>query len=172
MDQAEDGFPEETIRRDIAEGVARVVAVDGRLAWLEPEQTTSCGGCMSASACGMGGNARRLAARRFSLVNEYDLRVGDRVVVGVTEGALVKAAGAAYGLPLLGLVAGLLLSRALDASDGAGALAALAGLVLGLLLSRLRAARLSARGELSPRFLRRVHGPGPGGTCELDHPAH
>ena len=78
----------------MVEGIAHVVAVDGAVAWLVPEQTTSCGGCASASACGakgIGTTASRLEARRFQLVNDIGLRVGERVVVGIRENALLKA---------------------------------------------------------------------------------
>lgn len=44
---------------DLVEGLARVVEIDeaGKV-WLEPEQTSSCGGCASVSACGSQGNEK------------------------------------------------------------------------------------------------------------------
>ena len=82
------------------EGIARVVAVVGTVAWLEPEQTGSCGGCAGAASCGkgIGTLASRLEARRFPLATTADLGVGDRIVVGVPEDALVKASLTAYAL--------------------------------------------------------------------------
>jgi sigma-E factor negative regulatory protein RseC len=87
------------------EGVARVVGVDpDGGAWLEPEQTTSCGHCASADSCGskgIGSMASRLEARRFHIDAAPRLRVGDRVVVGVSDGALLKGALTAYAIPLV-----------------------------------------------------------------------
>lgn len=143
----------------MVEGIAHVTAVEGNLAWLEPEQTTSCGSCASSSACGakgIGTTASRLEARRFSIVNQAGLAVGERVVVGIRENALVKASLTAYAIPLAtALIAGALAQWA-DGRDGITMAAMVSGLLLGLVLARLGASRLFARGDLAPRFLRRA----------------
>ncbi|HUX63853.1 SoxR reducing system RseC family protein [Sulfuricella sp.] len=143
----------------MVEGIAHVVAVEGTMAWLEPEQTTSCGSCASSSACGakgIGTTASRLEARRFSLENQAGLAVGERVVVGIRENALVKASLTAYAIPLAtALIAGTLAQWA-EGRDGITMAAMAGGLLLGLGLARLGASRLSTRGELAPRFLRRA----------------
>lgn len=155
--------------RNIVESVARVVAVDGGIVWLEPEQTSACGGCQSAAACGTaGGDSRKLAARRFPIANDFDGRVGDRVVVGVCEGALLRGFATAYGLPLLTMIGTTVAAHLLTGSDGAAIAAAVVGLAAGLGLARIRAHRLLGRGDLSPHFLRRAFGPGPSGDCHLD----
>lgn len=148
------------------EGTARVVGLDGGLAWLEPEQTTACGGCHSAAACGVEPGNKRLVARRFSLPNDHGLTVGERVVVGVADRTFVRASMLAYGLPMLTcLGAGLVAQKAFGAGDGPSAIAAVAGLAIGLVLVWSRAAVLTARGALTPHFIRRAHGPGPGAEC-------
>jgi len=149
------------------EGIARVVGVDGATVWLEPEQTTSCGSCASASSCGAGVGgvgtvANRIAARRFALDNANDLHVGERVVVGVAERALIRAALTAYGLPLLTALTTGGIAESTWGSDLATMAAMAGGLLGGLLLARLVARRLSAHGELAPRFLRRAL---PNETC-------
>lgn len=151
---------------DLIEGTARVVAVEGGLAWLEPEQTTACGGCKASKVCGVEPGSRRLVARRFSLRNDEGLAVGDRVVVGVTAGTLMGAAATAYGIPLVTLLtAGLVTQKVYGGGDLASAAAAIAGLVIGLALVRLRAQYTAARGDHTPHFIRRVFGPGPSGDC-------
>ncbi|PWC56075.1 SoxR reducing system RseC family protein [Azospirillum sp. TSO22-1] len=143
--------------RGLSEGLARVVAVEGGRVWLEPETVSGCGGCASAMLCGTkSGNSRRMAAKRFAFPDEHDLRVGDRVVVGVEDGALLRAAATAYALPLLLLFAGGLTAKWSGGGDGPAALAALAGLALGFGLAHLRARRLNRLGLLSPRFVRRA----------------
>lgn len=151
------------------EGIARVVAVDSATAWLEPEQTSSCGSCASAASCGAGASvggvgtaANRIAARRFSLDNADGLHVGERVVVGVAERALIRAALTAYGLPLATALTAGGIAESAWGSDLATLAAMAAGLVGGMLLARLVAHRLSVRGELAPHYLRRAR---PGETC-------
>ncbi|MDD5240771.1 MAG: SoxR reducing system RseC family protein [Sulfuricella sp.] len=144
----------------MVEGIAHVVAVDGNLAWLEPEQTTSCGSCASSGACGakgIGTTASRLEARRFSLENEAGLTVGETVVVGIRENALVKASLTAYAIPLTAALGCGALAQWADGRDIITMAAMVGGLALGLGLARLNAGRLSARGELAPRFLRRTN---------------
>ena len=151
------------------EGIARVVGVDGATVWLEPEQTTSCGSCASASSCGAGASegglgtvANRIAARRFALDNTGGLRVGERVVVGVAERALIRAALTAYGLPLATALTAGGIAEGAWGSDLATMVAMAGGLLFGLSLARIIARRLSAQGGLAPHFLRRAK---PGETC-------
>ena len=143
----------------LVEGFAQVVAVEGNTAWLVPEQGSSCGGCSSAAACGskgIGTVASRLEQRRFQLVNDAGLRVGERVVVGVRENAVLRASITAYAIPLATLLIAGALAQWVAGHDFMTMGAMLAGLVFGLWLSRVRAGHLMARGELAPRFIRRA----------------
>ncbi|MCG2577028.1 SoxR reducing system RseC family protein [Dechloromonas sp. XY25] len=156
------------------EGIARVVSVVGDQIWLEPEQTTSCGHCASSASCGtreaagVGTVASRLQARRFVLETPDGLgggqkfSEGDRLVVGVSERALLKAALTAYGLPLLFALVSASVVQGLYGEDATTLLGMLGGLALGLLAARLNARRLAAKGELAPRFVRRAR---PDETC-------
>lgn len=147
----------DTDSRSVVEGIARVVSVDGAYAWLEPEQTGSCGGCSSAIACGTkSGYGNFLAARRFPLKNDFGLRVGERIIVGVTEGSLLRASFTAYALPLLAMLGAGIVTQNITGQDGPAALAALSGLGLGLLAARWLAKKLAARGELSLHYQRRA----------------
>ncbi|MDD5384522.1 MAG: SoxR reducing system RseC family protein [Gallionella sp.] len=149
----------------MVEGTAYVVAVEGNMVWLVPEVGSSCGGCASASACGskgIGTLAGRLEARRFQLVNDAGLRVGERVVVGIRENALLKASITAYVIPLTTLLSAGALAQWAAGNDTVTMVAMFAGLALGLGLARLGAGRLLVRGELAPRFIRRASA---GETC-------
>lgn len=149
----------------MVEGLAHVVAVEGNLAWLVPEVGSSCGGCASATACGskgIGTVANRLEARRFQLVNDAGLRVGERVVVGIRENALLKASITAYVIPLTTLLGAGALAQWAAGNDIITMASMFAGLVLGLGLARLGAGRLMVKGDLAPRFLRRASA---GETC-------
>lgn len=155
------------------EGIARVVRVEGDHAWLEPEQTTSCGHCASSASCGVnsreeagiGTVTSRLQARRFHLDNPAGVsgfHEGERLVVGVSERALLNAALTAYGLPLLFALTAGALTQAAYGEDLTTMLGMAGGLAIGLLAARLNARRLAARGDLAPRFLRRAR---PDETC-------
>ncbi|WP_041656217.1 SoxR reducing system RseC family protein [Azoarcus sp. KH32C] len=146
----------------LMEGTARVVAIREGIAWLEPEQGGSCGGCASAATCGskgIGTLASRLEARRFPLAGAAGLAVGERVVVGVREDALVKASLTAYAIPLVTMFAVGALAQAIAGRDAVTVVASLAGLTIGLGLSRVLARLLAARGEVTPRLVRRIANP-------------
>ena len=146
----------------IVEDLARVVAVEADFAWLEPEQTPSCGACSAAAACGakgMGSLASRLEARRFALPHPDAaprFRVGERVVVGVGAPTLVTGAAIAYLLPLLTLFGAGFVAQTIDGRDAVTLAASVGGLVVGLALAALAARRLSARGGLAIQYLRRA----------------
>jgi len=142
--------------RDLAESVARVVVVDRGVAWLEAEPKASCSGCLSAATCSPHASAASAAARRFPLHHPADLQVGERVVVGLAHSSVVRAAGTAYGVPLLTMLGAGIAAQLTWADDGLSALSTLLGLAAGLGLARLVSLWLSRRGDLSPQFLRRL----------------
>lgn len=142
---------------DMIEGFANVVAIDGAVAWLEPEQSSGCGICTSSDTCcakGIGTVANRLEVRRFPLANNPGLKVGDRVVVGVRENALITASMTVYALPLATMfAAGFLVQWGFDSDDITMA-ATVAGLGAGFAIARLRVRAIAADGEMAPQFLR------------------
>ncbi len=141
---------------DLIEGLARVVAVEGGLAWLEPEQTTACGHCAGKAVCGVTPGNPRLVARRFALRNDHDLRVGERVIVGVPEQSVRGAALTTYGIPLLLMLGAGVTVQKMGGGDLQSAAATLAGLAAGIGVVRLLSARLAHRADYSPHYLRRA----------------
>lgn len=149
----------------MVEGIAQVVKIEGRAAWLVPEQGSSCGSCASADACGskgVGTTASRLDNRRFRIDNNANLAVGERVVFGIRDNVLLKASITAYAIPLATLLLAGALAQWKFGSDLVTMAAMVAGLVIGLWFSRLEAGRLQSKGDLAPQFLRRAR---PGETC-------
>ncbi len=147
------------------EGIAHVVSLEGNVAWLVPEQTGSCGGCAASGSCGakgIGTLASRLEYRRFKIDNEANLFIGERVVIGIPDNALIKASITAYAIPLATLLLAGALAQWRFGNDLATMAAMVIGLLVGLGFSRVSASRLLMQGDLAPRFLRRAR---PGETC-------
>lgn len=149
----------------MVEGIAQVVKIEGKTAWLVPEQGSSCGSCASATACGakgIGTMASRLDNRRFRIDNDVNLAIGERVVFGIRDNVLLKASITAYVIPLATLLLAGSLAQWMFGSELITMAAMVVGLVAGLLFSRVAAGRLHSRGDLAPLFLRRAR---PGETC-------
>lgn len=97
--------------------------------------------------------------RQFQVDNTIGAEVGDDVVVSVADGAVLRGIGLVYLLPLVLLVAGAALGNALAIQDvqrdGYAATGAALGLLAGFLLSRWLDARQSRQQRL-PRIVRQA----------------
>lgn len=93
---------------------AHVVAVEGDSAWVETERRSSCGSC-AAKGCGTGALSKVLGARkqRMKVRNPVGARVGDSVVLGIEERALLLGSLMVYILPLIAMLGGGLLGEVL-----------------------------------------------------------
>jgi len=120
--------------------------------WVQAVEPSGCGTCG-----GQGCSSRRIAElfqrkpRLFLVDCDLSLAPGDRAIVGIADGSVLKSAWRVYGMPLVLMLAGALLAQAVQPGDGS----ALTGMLLGGL-----AGWLAARGGRSarPLVLRREDG--------------
>lgn len=141
------------------ESPAIVVGLEGGTALVESDYGGGCGSGM----CSKGGCGTAVLGQLFSkrprgpmqVSNPIQARPGERVIIGVEEGALVQSAILAYLLPLLIMIASVLVAHShYPGRDDVSAVAALAGLVAGWGLSRLLARRWFKLSK--PAILRRA----------------
>jgi sigma-E factor negative regulatory protein RseC len=104
------------------------------LATLEIERTTACGLCGQTRGCGNGiwGKIFAHQATAFKAKNPIGAKVGDSVIVGIDEQALLKGAALLYLLPLATMFISMLLANQLNASHASVLVGAAVGLLLGL----------------------------------------
>ncbi len=105
------------------------------IATLEIERITACGLCGQTRGCGnsIWGKLFGHQTAAFKAQNRINAKVGDSVIVGINEKALLKSALLLYILPLVTLFVGAILASQLWQTDGSTMLGAAIGLVLGLL---------------------------------------
>lgn len=138
---------------------------DGVYAWVDTERTSGCSSC-SAKGCGTGTLSKALGARshRVRVRNPIDAQVGEGVVLGLRDDALVRGSFFVYIVPLLALLAGALLGETLAGrlgvawADAFVALAGAVGLALGLLWLRSFGRRWADDEGHQPVILRRIGG--------------
>ena len=124
------------------EQIATVVELEGDTAWVETQRHSACGACAMNKGCGAGlfAKAFRFSSPRLKVQHTQAIEVGDRVVIGVDEQALVRGSFAAYIMPILFMLGFAMLGETLLADvlapvapDIVGLLSGMVGLAAGLL---------------------------------------
>lgn len=140
------------------ENIAEVVRQEHDHIWLQGTTISGCARCDAGRGCG-GGIFGKLVRRRMAgfavPADDWHLQAGDVVVVGLTEGVLLRATLLTYLLPLTLLFAGGVIGQLWFAREWASIALAGLGLVAGIML--LRPAQQQILGPLlQPRILRRA----------------
>ncbi len=110
-------------------------ASDNSTATLEIERRTACGLCGQTRGCGnsIWGKLFAHQSTAFKAQNRINAKVGESVIVGINESALLKSAFLLYILPLVTLFLGAILATQIHDTNASAVLGALTGLVLGLI---------------------------------------
>lgn len=110
------------------------LSADTSIATLEIERKTACGLCGQTRGCGNSIWGKLFAHRStaFKASNTIGATVGQSVIVGIQERALLWSALLLYVLPLVTMLIASILMMQWQDSNGMTMLAAIAGLVLGL----------------------------------------
>lgn len=144
---------------------ARVIAIEGKTAWVETQRQSTCGSCSAKNSCGSSLLERFVGQRssRLSVSLEAKVKVGDEVVLGLEESSLLRGSFAMYMMPLLlmlfvAVISEVLLPASWLASETASILGGLAGLGLGLFGLKAYAKRALIDGRFRPVILRRAAG--------------
>ncbi|HUX30980.1 MAG TPA: SoxR reducing system RseC family protein [Thiobacillus sp.] len=119
------------------EQTAEVIKTAADGIWVQAVEPSGCGTCG-----GQGCASRRIAEmfqrkpRHFLVDCDLSLAPGDRIVVGIARGSVLRSALRAYGLPLGLMLAGALLAQAVQPGDGPAVVGMLLGGVAGWLAAR------------------------------------
>lgn len=139
----------------------RVITVEAGAVWVETLRKSTCSSCSANAGCGQG-MLDKLAIKRergyVRALTSLQLAVGDSVVIGVREDALVRYSLLVYLLPLLGLFAGAMGAEYLAASEPLSIGAGFVGFVLAGLFVRGCALRRVDDPALQPVVLRALVG--------------
>ncbi|MFW1678438.1 SoxR reducing system RseC family protein [Pontibacter sp. JAM-7] len=118
----------------------RVVEVGAAGIWVETTKTSTCAACAAKHGCGQKllVQASGQKAFVFKVLNPADItvHVDDSVMVGVEEGALLKATLTTYLLPLLLLILSAVAAHLFALPEPVTILIALTGLAFGFLAVR------------------------------------
>ncbi len=147
------------------EECGRVVATGADGAWVETLARAGCGRCDQPGGCGQNSITRLFASRnrRVRVAAPIPVETGDRVLIGIPEGQLLRASLVVYLLPLLGLVFGSVTGHLVSAASEAMAiLGAALGMTGGFLVSHLLSRMLNGRDSWLPVVIARLPQDDPG----------
>jgi sigma-E factor negative regulatory protein RseC len=119
------------------EQTAEVIKTAADGIWVHAVEPSGCGTCG-----GQGCSSRRIAElfqrkpRLFLVDCDLSLAPGDRVVVGIAQGSVLRSALRVYGLPLALMLAGALLAQTVQPGDGPALVGMLLGGMVGWLAAR------------------------------------
>jgi sigma-E factor negative regulatory protein RseC len=120
---------------------AIVVGVEQDAAMLEIIRKTPCGLCGKSRGCGISLWAKLFNHKSvFKATNSIGAKVGDNVIVGIEENALLRSSMTIYGIPLVSLVLGAVIGIVFlpqAASAAQKDIYTVIGAAIGLLLSLL-----------------------------------
>jgi sigma-E factor negative regulatory protein RseC len=141
---------------------ARVIAVKNDQILLEAQTSAACNACSARQGCGTSLLSRWVGRKftRFTVHNSVNASIGDEVVVGLAETAMLKGSVLVYLLPLLAMIvfavlADHLIPPASAYRDLMVLLVAVVGFGLMLVLSNRLLASRSNRSRLTPVILRK-----------------
>ena len=119
------------------EETGRVVAIEKEAVWVETIRQSACDSCASKQGCGHSVLAKLDGAtNHVRVLNDYDLNVGDDVVIGVPEDIVVIGSMIAYLMPLVCLLVFSVIGKLVLGSEGYGILTGIFGLIVGFSLVR------------------------------------
>jgi sigma-E factor negative regulatory protein RseC len=154
----------------LIEEIAQVVDVEGDHLVVEIQRQSACGGCAVNKGCGTAVLQKVLGRKRSLIELSYDqkqftnnkISIGDSVILGLPERALVKGSAAVYALPLCFLILfailGEIVAEQMSVSnvDSISIMFAIVGLMVALIWLRLFSSRVSNDPQYQPRVLRKM----------------
>jgi len=143
---------------------ATVVAVEGEHVLLQTQRRSACQSCSVKQACGTSVLAKVVGRRSSQILvkNSLNASIGDEVVIGINDRALVKGSLLIYALPLVLLLTGALMGEFWARAVGfnielVSIIAATAGFVLAMILIRFSLSKTKLQNEIQPHLLRISH---------------
>lgn len=141
------------------EQTGKIVAVEPGVAWVQTLRESACSSCSARKGCGTAVLNKMSSGKSMQtlVVDTLDCQVGDDIVVGVPDDALLKASALVYLLPLVAMVLFALVADAIWATEEIYTIfSSFAGLALGFMGVRKLGQQSSIKDVTEPVMLRKV----------------
>ena len=142
----------------MVEETASVLKVDGDIVWVQAIQQSACGSCQAQKGCGHSLLAK-VGQKQIDipvLRNGINVNIGDQVIIGVAEQAILKSSMIMYGIPLLSMMFVAMTSTMMGVPEGGTILLSFVSLLLGFLWVNFRSKGLDLE-QWNPKLIRNVN---------------
>lgn len=142
----------------------RVLSIEQGAVWVETVRRSACDSCQARNGCGqsvlqrLGLGARQGFLRVVNEQPELHCQVGDEVIIGIPENAVLQGSAVVYLMPLMALFVGALLAQAFGAAEPLIILAGIFGMGIGFAAVRWHGLRSRSNPVFMPRVLGRTTG--------------
>ncbi len=141
--------------------VGLVVRTDGQHAMVSASRRGACDGCADADGCSVGSRPDPKTAEVVDAVNPVGARAGDWVEFDLTGHSELAASAVVWGMPLVGLVGGVVIGGGGHqlvglSQDTAALIGSAVGLALAVVVMRAIDRRVAGSDRLVPRIERVV----------------
>lgn len=136
-----------------------MLSVESGAVWVATIRSSTCGSCQAKAGCGhallqkLGSGSSQGFIRALT---ERNWQVGDEVLIGVPEDAVVRSAIWAYLVPLVGLFFAALVAQALGWTEPKVILLSALGLLAGFAVVRWHDRKVQGDPQLQPKVLARA----------------
>lgn len=133
-----------------------VVKIADEFAWIRTQRHHACGHCDSKDSCGTASLSQVLGQKvtEVKVRNQVAARVGDTVIVGLDEQALLRGSLVLYLLPLICLFAAAIFTQTWFDSEILTIISGISGLAVGLLWVKRITAKMAEDIRYQPVILR------------------
>lgn len=142
-----------------------VVGLDEQFIWIETVRLSSCSACSAQSGCGQAVLGKLIDQQkqgqknlvRLPRTENTSIEIGQSVILGIPEDALIRASFLAYGVPVSALLVGAGVAQALGWSDLMVAAAAIVSLAGSLFWVNKKSRRWACQFKYRPQISNRIH---------------
>jgi len=144
---------------------ATVIDREGDYVWVQTHRQSSCGHCSAKNTCGTQVLSKVLGNKTAQVRcwNSKDVKIGDQVIIGIEESALLGGSLLVYFLPLISMIifgaVSVFLSKAWwpDDVDLWSVIASVSGLLLGLVFTNYHTQKINQRKRYEPILLKKLN---------------
>lgn len=144
----------------------KVLSIESGAVWVETIRQSTCGSCQARAGCGQALLQKLGSGAQFGFIRvlcDQTLHVGDEVIIGLPEDAVLKASALMYVLPLIILFVSALLADMSGLTEVWVILAAMGGLAVGFFAVAWWTKRERGNPAFQARVIRRL----PSSSAEL-----